>query len=95
MPTYQYKCSECGYEFEEFQSISDRPIRVCPECKGRPERIITGGVGFVLKGSGFYSTDHRSDSYKKGEQKETSDITAPPKTEGKSDAATKDTGKKV
>jgi len=95
MPTYQYKCGKCGYEFEEFQSISDEPVKVCPKCEGHTERIITGGIGFVLNGSGFYSTDHRSESYKKGEQKETSDITAPAKTESKSESSVKDVKKKV
>jgi len=64
MQTYQYKCDDCDYEFEEFQRISDKPITTCPKCKGKTRRIISGGVGFVLKGSGFYSTDYRSDSYK-------------------------------
>ena len=95
MPTYKYKCNECGNEFEEFQAISDDPITVCPACKGHTERIITGGVGFVLKGSGFYSTDYRSDSYKKGEQKDHSDIASPAKAESKTESSTKDTKKEV
>ena len=65
MPTYQYKCDECDYEFEEFQRISDEAINTCPKCEGKTRRIISGGVGFVLKGSGFYSTDYRSETYKK------------------------------
>ena len=65
MPTYQYKCDNCEFEFEEFQKMSDSAIEICPECKGKTRRIISGGAGFLLKGSGFYSTDHRSESYKK------------------------------
>ncbi|MCP4703946.1 MAG: zinc ribbon domain-containing protein [candidate division Zixibacteria bacterium] len=65
MPTYEYKCDNCGYEFEEFQKMSDSAIEVCPECKGKTRRMISGGAGFLLKGSGFYSTDYRSESYKK------------------------------
>ncbi|MEA3297154.1 MAG: FmdB family zinc ribbon protein [candidate division Zixibacteria bacterium] len=65
MPTYLYHCIECGHRFEEFQSITDEPIDKCPVCKGKAERIITGGVGFLFKGSGFYITDHRSEKYKK------------------------------
>lgn len=65
MPTYQYKCDDCNYEFEEFQKISDPAIEICPECEGKTRRIISGGAGFLLKGSGFYATDYRSDSYKK------------------------------
>jgi putative FmdB family regulatory protein len=72
MPTYQYKCTVCAHEFEEFQRISEPPMGKCPECGDKIERIITGGVGFVLKGSGFYSTDHRSESYKAGAIKENS-----------------------
>ncbi len=65
MPTYQYKCDECDFEFEEFQKMSDAAIEICPECKGKTRRMISGGSGFLLKGSGFYSTEHRSESYKK------------------------------
>ncbi|HHI03653.1 MAG TPA: zinc ribbon domain-containing protein, partial [candidate division Zixibacteria bacterium] len=65
MPTYQYKCKNCGFEFEEFQKISDSAIETCPKCKGKIRRIISGGAGFLLKGSGFYATDYRSESYKK------------------------------
>ena len=74
MPTYQYKCRKCGYEFEEFQGITDAPIDTCPKCEGITVRIITGGAGFVLKGSGFYSTDYRSQSYREAEKKENSEI---------------------
>lgn len=65
MPTYQYKCSDCGYVFEKIQPITEKPIDKCPECGGHADRLITGGAGFLFKGSGFYATDHRSDSYKK------------------------------
>jgi|WetSurMetagenome_2_1015567.scaffolds.fasta_scaffold1014364_1 putative FmdB family regulatory protein len=65
MPTYQYKCSKCGEVFEAFQKMSDPPIKECPHCQGRVERIISGGAGFLLKGSGFYATDYRSSDYKK------------------------------
>lgn len=65
MPTYHYQCSACNYEFDEFQKISDPPLDKCPQCGGPPKRIISGGAGFLLKGSGFYSTDYRKESYKK------------------------------
>ena len=80
MPTYQYHCTACGYEFERFQKMSDPPVKTCPQCKGHTERIITGGAGFLLKGSGFYTTDYRSESYKAAEKKE-KDIAAPKKPE--------------
>ena len=65
MPTYVYRCRDCKKEFEEFQSITEKPLDTCPTCKGRAERVISGGAGFLFKGSGFYITDYRSDSYKK------------------------------
>ncbi|MBN2226491.1 MAG: zinc ribbon domain-containing protein [candidate division Zixibacteria bacterium] len=71
MPTYQYKCTKCGHEFEEFQSMNDKPLETCPKCGGKPERIISGGAGFLFKGSGFYITDHRSKAYKEAAGNET------------------------
>jgi putative FmdB family regulatory protein len=70
MPTYQYKCPHCEHEFEEFQSITEEPISTCPQCGKQPRRIITGGAGFLLKGSGFYTTDYRSESYKAAAKKD-------------------------
>ncbi len=72
MPTYPYRCKACGYEFEEFQAITEDPIDVCPKCGGGTHRIISGGAGLIFKGSGFYITDYRKDSYKKEASKETS-----------------------
>ncbi|MCD6375552.1 MAG: hypothetical protein J7L94_08505 [Caldisericaceae bacterium] len=60
MPTYEYICKNCGYEFEEFQSISAEPISICPKCRGRVERKISAGAGLVFKGSGFYITDYKN-----------------------------------
>jgi putative FmdB family regulatory protein len=68
MPTYQYKCKECSHDFEQFQSMTADPIQVCPACEGAVERLISGGAGFLFKGDGFYTTDYRSESYKKGEK---------------------------
>lgn len=65
MPTYDYKCDKCGHEFERFQRISDAPLKQCPKCKGRVRRMIGAGAGLLFKGSGFYITDYRSDSYRK------------------------------
>ena len=84
MPTYQYRCNECSYEFSEFQSITADPLSTCPECGGAVQRLISGGAGFLFKGDGFYITDYRSENYKKAEKadKESSS--------GKSDASKSD-----
>ena len=70
MPTYQYRCKDCGHEFEEFQLITEDPISDCPACDGETHRIISGGAGLLFKGSGFYITDYRSDSYKSASKNE-------------------------
>ncbi len=66
MPTYDYVCDACQHEFELFQSMKDDPIRKCPKCKRLKLRRLFGtGAAVVFKGSGFYQTDYRSESYKK------------------------------
>lgn len=58
MPTYEYQCNSCGYEFETFQKITEDPLAVCPRCSGTVERLITTGGGFILKGEGFHANDY-------------------------------------
>lgn len=66
MPTYEYVCEACKHQFEEFQSITADPLKKCPECKkNKLKRLIGTGGALIFKGSGFYLTDYRSDSYKK------------------------------
>ncbi len=73
MPTYDYRCAECGYEFEKFQSMSASVLRKCPQCgKMTLKRLIGTGAGVIFKGSGFYETDYRSESYKSSVKSETS-----------------------
>lgn len=60
MPTYEYKCSNCSYTFEIFQSIKAEPIKVCPKCNGEVKRLIGPGAGPIFKGSGFYQTDYKN-----------------------------------
>lgn len=65
MPTYEYKCEDCGFEFEKFQSIKAAAIKKCPQCgKSRVKRLIGMGGGVIFKGGGFYATDYRSQAYK-------------------------------
>ena len=69
MPTYEYQCNACKHRFEELQSFSDAPLKKCPKCKKKKlERLIGTGAAILFKGSGFYQTDYRSDSYKSAAQ---------------------------
>ena len=90
MPTYEYECNRCGHAFERFQSMTDKPVRTCPACKGRSVRRLIGtGAAIIFKGSGFYQTDYRSESYKAGEK------TAKPKTEAETKTSDKKDTKKT
>ena len=71
MPTYDYRCDACGHEFEEFQSFSEKPLKKCPKCKkSKLRRLFGTGAAIIFKGSGFYQTDYRSESYKSAAKKE-------------------------
>ncbi|MHC4074874.1 MAG: FmdB family zinc ribbon protein [Planctomycetota bacterium] len=73
MPTYEYLCKKCEHEFEQLQSITAKALRKCPQCgKMSLKRLIGAGSGVIFKGSGFYETDYRSESYKKAAKSETS-----------------------
>lgn len=78
MPTYDYACRACGHALEIFHSMTEAPKKKCPKCgKNKLERQIGGGAGVIFKGSGFYSTDYRSDSYKAGEKSASQPPSAP------------------
>jgi putative FmdB family regulatory protein len=78
MPTYEYHCEKCGTNFELVQSMRDEPLRECPKEKcpqkpwghGKVKRLVGSGAGLIFKGSGFYTTDYRSKSYKEGAKKD-------------------------
>ena len=78
MPTYEYVCEKCGHQFEKVQPISAKPLAICPEelCarkrwgKGKVKRAISTGGGLIFKGSGFYTTDYRSEKYKEAAKKD-------------------------
>jgi putative FmdB family regulatory protein len=65
MPTYEYECSACGKRFEAFQGIKEEPLKKCPTCGGKVDRLISGGSGVIFKGPGFYQTDYKNKSSKK------------------------------
>ncbi len=95
MPTYEFRCTACGHQFERFTpKISHESSAPCPECQGPAERLISGGAGFLFKGSGFYITDYRSDSYKqaaKKEEKPAGDGAGESKKDAKEKKSAKDT----
>ena len=84
MPTYDYKCAQCGHDFEIFQSMSAEHIKKCPKCGGKVRRLVGGGSGLIFKGSGFYLTDYvkgkeqkKSSSEKNGKEKKTTKTDSP------------------
>ena len=87
MPTYDYVCDACEHKFEQFQSIKDDPLKKCPECKkNKLRRLIGAGAAIMFKGSGFYKTDYRSDSYKKRAEADKPASSSDGKSESKSEA---------
>src|SRR5437588_11768390 len=95
MPTYEYHCAKCDQNFEAFQSMRDESYRECPKelCRlpkwghGKVKRLLGTGAGLIFKGSGFYTTDYRSNSYKEGAKK---DAPAAPAATGEKSTAAKE-----
>ena len=84
MPTYDYECDACKHKFELYQGINDEVQKKCPECKkNKLRRLLGTGAAIVFKGSGFYQTDYRSDSYKKSKAADSSSSSS--KSESKSE----------
>ena len=90
MPTYEYVCEKCGHQFEKSQSMTAKPLAICPQelChlsrwgKGKVKRAISGGAGLIFKGSGFYITDYRSDKYKEAAKKDVAPSSSEPSKSG-------------
>ena len=95
MPTYDYRCQGCGHEFELFQSMTARVKRTCPECGALLlKRLIGTGGAVIFKGSGFFQTDYRSDSYKKAaEADKKKDAKTDKKVDKKTDKPATETSK--
>lgn len=60
MPNYDYQCTDCGHQFEHFQSMNDPKLTTCPECQGQLKRLLGSGSGIIFKGGGFYETDFKN-----------------------------------
>jgi len=86
MPNYDYRCEQCDHVFEVFQSMNDDKLTDCPkdDCEGAVKRLLGTGAGLIFKGTGFYETDYRSESYKAGEKK-AADASRPKSSETKSE----------
>tara|TARA_R110000850_G_scaffold175640_5_gene301406 strand:- start:292 stop:609 length:318 start_codon:yes stop_codon:yes gene_type:complete len=97
MPNYDYKCEKCEHKFEVFQSMKADRLTDCPleECDGTVKRLLGTGAGIIFKGSGFYETDYRSDSYKKAASadKPSSDSSSSKKTSDTKSAGSSSTSK--
>ena len=72
MPTYDYRCNDCGHEFEHLQTMTEEPLAQCPVCAGVLQRLIGSGAGLIFKGSGFYITDYKNSSSSRSKEKDTS-----------------------
>jgi putative FmdB family regulatory protein len=91
MPTYEYSCEKCGGTFDLVQSMREATLKECPKelCRqkkwghGKVKRLIGTGAGLIFKGSGFYITDYRSDSYREGAKKDAPAAPAAEKPAGK------------
>lgn len=95
MPTYDYECDACGHVFELFQGFNDKVKKKCPECgKLKLRRLIGAGGAVLFKGSGFYTTDYRSESYKQGksaaDKSSSQDCSGTPATCKKPDCGARD-----
>ncbi len=87
MPTYDYECEACDHKFELYQSITAEPEKTCPQCKKKKlRRLIGTGGAIVFKGSGFYQTDYRSDSYKKSASADSSSTSSSSTDKSSSDS---------
>ncbi|MCB0725623.1 MAG: zinc ribbon domain-containing protein [Ignavibacteriae bacterium] len=93
MPTYDYKCENCGHTFESFQSIKADPLKKCPECgKDTLKRLIGTGAGLIFKGSGFYLTDYKNQG-KSSSSKSNENSSTSATAEKKSDTSSKSDSK--
>lgn len=91
MPTYQYRCSECGQDLEVVQKFTDAALTECPNCHGSLRKVYNA-VGVVFKGSGFYSTDNRSNGAKSASNGSDSSTKSDSGSTSSSSGSTSDSG---
>ena len=89
MPIYEYRCEECGHQFDKLQKISDEPLKDCPQCKAPALKKLISAAGFQLKGDGWYVTDFKDKKGAKPEAK--SGNSEKSNAESKSESASKST----
>jgi len=88
MPTYDYRCDNCGHEFDAFQSITEAALKKCPKCgKNKLRRLIGAGAGIIFKGSGFYETDYKRSRASSSESSEKKPDEAKPAESKSAEAA--------
>ena len=92
MPTYEYECTKCGHMFERFQSITEPPVKRCPECRCKVRRLFGTGAGILFKGSGFYETDYKRAGSGKSGKDAGKDGKSAGKDAGKADKPSPDSG---
>jgi len=92
MPIYEYECEKCRTTFEAMQVISARPLKNCNKsnCKGKVHRLVSAS-GFILKGSGWYTSDYPSEARKKGWESEGQNATANSNTNTENDTSNEKT----
>ena len=91
MPTYEYRCQKCDHTFDSFQSMTEKPLKKCPNCGGAVKRLISSGVGLIFKGSGFYITDYKKKESHSGENVAQGKQSSPAKPKKASDTASSKT----
>ena len=82
MPTYEYQCLKCKKKFEKLQKMTDAPLKKCPHCSGKAQRLISTGTGFIFKGSGFYINDYKKPAKEKKTEPKKNEPAASPPTGG-------------
>jgi putative FmdB family regulatory protein len=93
MPIYEYACAACGHQFEEWQKITDKPVKVCPKCKAKKVERLISATSFHLKGGGWYSDLYAGPKPNGAAEQGTSKDSTTKETKSASTSTTKSSGK--